>query len=82
MKNYPNPFNPLTEINWQLAAGGNVELTVYNLLGEKIRTLVQERQAPGMHSISFDAGGLSSGVYLYKLQVGNTFQVRKMVLAR
>ena len=82
LKNYPNPFNPLTEINWQLAAGGNVELTVYNLLGEKIRTLVQERQAPGTHSISFDAGGLSSGVYLYKLQVGNTFQVRKMVLAR
>lgn len=66
-QNYPNPFNPETVIRYELAAAGQVKLAVYNLLGQEIQTLVDNKQNAGSYEISFKAAGLSSGVYFYKL---------------
>jgi photosystem II stability/assembly factor-like uncharacterized protein len=84
-QNYPNPFNPETEIRYQLPGEEHVSLTVFNLLGQKIHTLVDKEIATGSHTIKWhgkdDFGnGVSSGVYLYALQAGNFFDVKKMVL--
>ncbi len=81
-QNYPNPFNPETVISWRLAAGSHVELTVYNLLGEKVATPVSERMNPGRHTYTFKAGDLTSGVYYYQLVAGVYREVRKMILLR
>ena len=88
-QNFPNPFNPTTEISWQLAVGSQVKLIVYTITGQEVATLVNERQTAGIHSITFDASGLASGVYLYRLSVGSLtgeaevfVETRKMVLMR
>lgn len=81
-QNYPNPFNPLTIINYQLTISGFVSLKVYDVAGREVRTLVNETLEAGEHSISFDASGLSSGVYLYKLTAGSSTDVKKMVFAK
>lgn len=78
-QNYPNPFNPITVISYQLPSVSNVELTVYNTLGEKVKTLVNGRQPAGDYHISFDASGLASGVYVYKLKAGMFTQTRTMI---
>ena len=80
--NYPNPFNPATVISWQLAVSGHVELAVFNTLGQKVRTLVNEEKVAGTHSVSFDATGLASGSYFYRLVSGGKTQIRKMLLMR
>jgi len=79
-QNYPNPFNPETVISWQLAIGGHVELSVYNLLGEKVATLVSQRMNAGHHSYRFDGRKFSSGLYYYSLVAGTYRNVRKMIL--
>ncbi len=66
-QNYPNPFNPSTVISWQLPAGNHVELTVYNLLGKKVATLVSQYMGPGSHTFRFDGTNLAAGVYFYRL---------------
>jgi len=86
-QNYPNPFNPTTRIMYVIAAQGiapvQVELTVYNALGQKVRTLVNEKQAPGNYTIRFDGSGLASGVYYYRLKTGSRYSnVKKMILLR
>ncbi|HGY55059.1 MAG TPA: T9SS type A sorting domain-containing protein [Caldithrix abyssi] len=81
-QNYPNPFNPSTVISYQLPGLSDVELTVYNALGQKVATLVREKQPAGQYSVNFDAGGLASGVYYCRLQAGNFRQVKKMLLIR
>ena len=86
-QNYPNPFNPLTVISYQLPVNGDVTLKVYDILGNEIATLVDEYKEAGRYEIEFPAetrhaSSLSSGVYLYKLTVGNYSQVKKMVLMR
>ncbi len=86
-QNYPNPFNPSTLIQYQLQAVSDVELTIYNQLGQEVRTLVNERKPAGTHQIAWhgrDNGGkqLASGVYLYRLKAGSFVKVRKMVLLR
>jgi len=86
-QNYPNPFNPTTTISYQLAKNSDVLLTIYNQTGQKIRTLVQEKQGSGFQSINWDgrddAGQqLSSGIYLYRLQVDNKVQTRKLMLVK
>ena len=79
-QNYPNPFNPTTTISYQLQAVSKVTLIVYDLLGRPVATLVNERQAAGRHSVKFDAGGLPSGVYFYRLQAGSFVRTMKMIL--
>lgn len=81
-QNYPNPFNPDTRIKYQVARQSDVKLTVYNLLGQKVRVLVDEKKAAGSYSMSFDASGLSSGVYYYKLSTGYYSETRKMLLTK
>jgi hypothetical protein len=82
MQNYPNPFNPNTVISYQLAVSSNVELTVYNLIGQKVATLVSEKQKAGYHKIEFNAANLSSGIYFYRLQTDEFVDVKKMVLMK
>ena len=81
-QNYPNPFNPTTSISYQLASASNVELTIYNMLGQKIKTLVDERQQAGSYRVNFDGSGLASGIYVYKLKADQLVQSRKMILMR
>jgi predicted GH43/DUF377 family glycosyl hydrolase len=81
-QNYPNPFNPSTIIGWQLPVTGDVELTIYNVLGEKVIILVSEKQNTGYHQYEWDAGHLPSGVYYYKIKSGEYIAVKKMVLIK
>jgi hypothetical protein len=81
-QNYPNPFNPSTVIRYQLANSGMVTLKVYDVLGREVRTLVNERQTAGDHSVTFNAAKLSSGIYFYRLQAGNNIQTKKLVLMK
>lgn len=80
--NYPNPFNPETVIRYQLPQSDNVELVVYNTLGKKIATLVNQKQNAGKYSVRFNAGNLSSGTYLYRLKAGSQVQTGKMLLLK
>ncbi len=80
--NYPNPFNPKTIINYELAITNYVVLGIYNLLGQKIATLVNETQNAGFHRVEWDATGFASGVYYYKISAGEFVDVKKMVLIR
>ena len=80
--NYPNPFNPSTEIRFNLPRASEVRLTVHDLLGRKVATLVDERLPAGSQTVTFDAGNLSSGVYLYRLQADGYSETRKMLLVK
>jgi hypothetical protein len=79
-QNYPNPFNPSTSIRYQLSKAAYVGLHVYNLLGQKVATLVSENQQPGQHQVQWNASGFASGIYFYRIQAGRFHQVKKMVL--
>ena len=81
-QNFPNPFNPSTVIAYSIPASSNVIVTVYNVLGELIRTLVNENQEAGIYKVNFDAGSLSNGVYFYKIQAGNFASTKKMLLLK
>jgi len=88
-QNYPNPFNATTAISYQLSGVSphHTTLKVYNIAGQKVRTLVDEEQAPGYYSVSWDGrDGLgtevSSGIYFYRLQAGSYAEIRKMVLLK
>jgi hypothetical protein len=81
-QNYPNPFNPSTVIEYVTPSDGYVSLKVYNLLGEEVSELVNGLEKAGDHKIAFNAGRLSSGVYLYTLSAGKTTQVMKMILMK
>jgi subtilisin family serine protease len=81
-QNYPNPFNPTTEINFQLSNAGYTEIGIYNILGQKIQTLVSEVKSAGYHSINFDATSFNSGIYFAVLQSGDYIQTIKMTLIK
>jgi hypothetical protein len=81
-QNYPNPFNPSTTIEFELPTSAFVTLKVYNLLGEEIATLVSEQRTAGIHKLNWDARGLASGVYLYRLEAGDNVQSKKLILMR
>lgn len=80
--NYPNPFNPSTIIGYSLPQSGFVQLKVYDVLGREVAVLVNEQQKPGNHEVQFDASGLSSGIYFYKLRSEGFIQTKKMLLLR
>ncbi len=82
MQNYPNPFNPTTTINYSVAKQGLVTLNVYNMLGQRVATLVNKVQNTGRYSVNFDALKLASGVYLYRIQSGNFSLTKKMILLK
>ncbi len=81
-QNYPNPFNPTTHIAYALERPGFVELQVYDLHGRRLQTLVSSFQHAGEHAVTFEAGVLPSGVYLYELAVGEAVERKRMVLVR
>ena len=81
-QNYPNPFNPVTNINYILHNTEFVVLKVYDVLGNEIKTLVNEEQPSGSYSLQFNASGLSSGVYFYRMQAGNFSDTRKFILMK
>jgi predicted amidohydrolase YtcJ len=81
-QNYPNPFNPSTIINYELPITNDVNLGIYNLLGQNVATLVNEHQQAGSHQVEWNAGHLSSGVYYYIMRAGEFQDVKKMILLR
>ena len=86
--NYPNPFNPATTIKYALPQAADVGLTVYNVVGQSVRTLVAEHQSAGRYVVEWDATNdnghsLSSGMYFYRLEAGGEFlEVKKMLLLK
>lgn len=81
-QNYPNPFNPTTMIAFDLPKASEVRLSVYNVLGQEVKTLVDRAMAAGNHAIEFDADELSSGVYFYRLEAEDFRDTRKMLLVK
>lgn len=81
-QNYPNPFNPSTTIQFEIANETNVSLKVFNMLGQEVATLVNERLNPGRYERSFDGKGLASGVYFYRLTAGSFTDLKKLVLLK
>jgi len=82
-QNYPNPFNPRTMINYQLPVTSSIDLSIYNLAGQKVATLVSENQNAGHHQVEWDASEFASGVYYYRLSTSSGFvQTRKLVLIK
>jgi len=91
-QNYPNPFNPSTTVKYSVPEAGNVELKIYDIIGNEVATLVNESKTPGSYEVEFSAKGgsasggnavqLASGVYIYSLRAGNFIQIKKMVLMK
>jgi uncharacterized protein (TIGR02145 family) len=89
-QNYPNPFNPTTVISYQLSAFSNVKLSIFNVLGREVATLVNEKKPAGSYTVQWNAAGMPSGIYFYRLQAhqisggqaGNTISTRKLVLLK
>ena len=86
-ENYPNPFNPTTNFQYQLADSRNITIKVYNMLGNEVRTLVNGKQDAGLHTVSWDGKNnvginVTSGVYIYSLRAGNFIDFKKMTLVR
>jgi outer membrane protein assembly factor BamB len=81
-QNYPNPFNSSTTIEFALAESGFMTLKIFNLLGEKVATLLAEKRTAGAYKLIWDAKGIASGVYLYRLEAGELVQTKKLILMR
>jgi hypothetical protein len=81
-QNFPNPFNPITKISYSIPKSSEVSLTVYDILGQRVASLVREKQDAGSYSVDFDASSLSSGVYYYKIQAGDFVSIKKMTLVK
>jgi hypothetical protein len=81
-QNYPNPFNPTTTLQFSVKGKNNVELSIFNIIGEKIRTLINNEMDEGVYKISFDGNGLASGIYFYRIRTGNFIETKKMILLR
>jgi hypothetical protein len=81
-QNYPNPFNPSTTIEFALPKPAFVTLKVYNLLGEEVAILIAEKRTAGIQKLNWDANGLASGVYLYRLEAGGFVETKKLILMR
>lgn len=81
-QNYPNPFNPATTIGYTIASQSDVELSIYNVMGQKVTTLVNESKSPGSYNVQWNAEGRSSGIYYYQLRAGEKVITRQMTLIK
>ncbi|MCX6640915.1 MAG: C25 family cysteine peptidase [bacterium] len=81
-QNYPNPFNPLTTISFGLPEAAQVTLTIFDVMGREVATLVNGMRDAGIHNVTFDATGLASGIYLYRIEAGSFTAIHKMVLMK
>lgn len=81
-QNHPNPFNPITEINFVLPAASNVSLDIYNIMGQKVATMADGFLEAGEHSVTWDGSDVASGVYFYRLKAGEFIETRKMILLK
>jgi photosystem II stability/assembly factor-like uncharacterized protein len=81
-QNYPNPFNPVTNVKFSIINSGNVKLIMYDVMGREVQTLVNEKLQPGTYETSFDGSKLNSGVYFYKLSVGDFLETKRMLLIK
>jgi photosystem II stability/assembly factor-like uncharacterized protein len=81
-QNYPNPFNPITKIKYSITGNVDVKLTVYDVLGRKIKVLVNEKQSPGIYEVTFDGTNFSSGVYFYRIEASNFSETKKMLVIK
>jgi hypothetical protein len=82
LQNYPNPFNPTTTINYNIAKETNVKLEVFDVLGRHVQTLVNQKQTAGRYNVEFNASKLTSGVYIYRLEAGSYYFVKKLLLMK
>jgi hypothetical protein len=80
--NYPNPFNPTTNIKFDLPSDGLVQLKVFDILGNEVATLINEQKVAGRYEVNFNASSLASGVYIYKIQAGSFINSKKMILLK
>ena len=85
--NYPNPFNPVTTFRYDILENGHVNITIYNILGRKVKTLMNQTQDAGYRSVIWDATNdygkpVSAGIYLYQIQAGEYISTKKMVLLK
>jgi hypothetical protein len=81
-QNYPNPFNPSTTIRYSITAPDLVRIKIYDILGREVKTLINEQKQAGTYEVQFDASGLASGIYLYRIESGKFIQTKKMILLK
>jgi hypothetical protein len=81
-QNYPNPFNPMTTISYNIPVASDVNITVFNVLGQEVTTLVNEQKMPGTYQAYFNATNFTSGIYFYQMQAGSFTKTKKMMLVR
>jgi hypothetical protein len=81
-QNYPNPFNPKTNFEFDLPKSENVNITIYNMLGQEVKILLNEFKNPGTYRVDFDASSLSSGTYIYRIKAGDFVDTKKMILVK
>lgn len=81
-QNYPNPFNPVTTIEYSVSESAPVKLTVYNVMGQQVATLVSETKSPGTYRVNWNAAAMASGIYYYRLQAANQVMIRQMTLIK
>ena len=81
-QNYPNPFNPSTQISYSLPNAGDVSISVFNVLGQEVMTLVDGHMEAGVHQVQFDGSAMASGMYFYRINTENFSETKKMVMLK
>ncbi|MEO6695437.1 MAG: T9SS type A sorting domain-containing protein [Ignavibacteria bacterium] len=82
LQNFPNPFNPSTTISFSIPTSSFVKLKVFDIAGREVKELINEFKQSGNYQATFDGSNFSSGIYYYKLETGNNFEIKKMILIK